>query len=788
MNSCQKVHHQNSKIIGICQQCKQTYLGCKFCFAEVHYMHIDDFLLNDNILLIIESVLEKMEMAKQYLEQKNLQINEQFNSFIQAKYTQLQKIKSHLLNQNLQNLLNLEFLITINQDYILYDILAYLKLSSELFSQQQIENIRQVFVNQFQNVQQEYQIILMFDKSCLLYSIQKYEKALQISSKILKLTQKIYFLNKNILEFNKEIKLKSNSYKWSLECLFGRNLYLIKEYKKSLDFFQKLRNNNTNQQILKESSLYISLNLMQLNKNEDAINYLSMYSKIDSTNLLINLFEAFALERFGKLEFALQKYKLMAQKTNKSFYNLLYGNQFKIKLTGKVLLNCKKFHQAQEIFDKVIEHRNLKEIAQVYKCLTLLNQNELESAMKQSETLIDTNQNSVYGCLLKGIILQMQDKIEDVNAMSKYINQQFPDNGWNYFFQSYVLILDSKFEQAQIFLEKISGEKHKLLFFKVLFLLKLNKIQEAFEIIQQLNKEDQYIALLKEAFLIIKENGQAKIGILQFKRLFEINPQDYMAMHYQGILSHRYVGYCFYLELSYSQAIECFNEAIKLKPDLAESYFYKGESLFRELEFSKALDCYIIASKNEEFNNEQVNFQKGNLNLFLSQFEFALSSYEDSKSIDLASIMKAVIDWYQKKFQEASVEAERKKDRYKQLFFMLGMLYNELGNKQFAQYYQDQFKTMNQLGTYNFHKGNYQNGKVFIKYMERNSQSFEKLSDREYEILKYAAWFLDQQAKEISLCKAQWKCPKFFYQSINIEQNRNINEELLKHFAKYPVI
>ncbi|CAD8213488.1 unnamed protein product [Paramecium octaurelia] len=771
MDSCEKVHHQNSKIIGNCQQCKQTYLSCKLCFAEVHYKHIDDFLLNDNILLIVELVLEKMGKANQYLESKNLQTNEQFNSFIQAKYNQLQKIKSHLVNQNLQNLLNFEFLTTINQECILYDILAYLKLLSELLTEQQIIDIKSVFINQFQDVQQGHQIILMLDKSCLLYSIQKYDKALQLSSTILKLTQKIYFLNNKILEFNRELKLKSNSYKWSLECLFGRNLYIIKEYKKSLDFFQKLRNNKTDIQILKESSLYISLNLMQLNENEGALNYLSKYSKLDSTNLLINLLEGFALERFGKLEFALEKYKLIAQKTNKSFYNLLYG---------KILLSCKKFHQAQEIFDKIIGHENLNEIAQIYKCMTLLNQNELELAMKQSEMLIDTNQNSVYGYLLKGITLQMQDKTEQVNAMSNYINQQFPDNGWNYFFQSYVLTLEFKFEQASILLEKIQGEKHKLRFFKALFLLKLNQIQEAFEIIQQLNKEDQYNALLKEAFLIIKENGQAKIGMLQFKRLFEINSKDYMAMHYQG--------YCYYLELQYIQAIECFDEAIRLKPDLAESYFYKGESLFRVLEFSKALDCYIIASKCDQFNNEQVNFQKGNLYLFLSQFEQAISSYEDVKSIDLASIMKAVIDWYKKKFQEASVEAERKKDKYQNLYFMLGILYTELANRQFAQYHLDKFNNINQIGASNFQKGNYQNGKVFIKYMERNSQSFEKLSDREYKIMKYAAWFLDEHAKDISLCKAQWKFPKFFFEAIIIEQNRNVNEELLKQFAKYPVI
>lgn len=61
------------------------------------------------------------------------------------------------------------------------------------------------------------------------------------------------------------------------------------------------------------------------------------------------------------------------------------------------------------------------------------------------------------------------------------------------------------------------------------------------------------------------------------------------------------------------------------------------------------MDCYINASKCEEFDNEKVNFHKGNIYLFLLKFDKAIIAYEDAKSIDLASIMKAIIDWYKKK-------------------------------------------------------------------------------------------------------------------------------------------
>ncbi|CAD8111279.1 unnamed protein product [Paramecium primaurelia] len=771
MDTCQKVHHQNNKIIGICQLCKQSYLSCNLCFAEIHYKHNDDFLIIDNILLIVEQVLQKIEMAKQYMAFKNLITNQQFNSFIQTKYTSLQIVKSHLINQNLQKLLTFEFLTTINQDFILQEILNQLILQSQFFNDEQINNIKQIFDNLFQEVQEEHLIILMFDKSCLLYSIQKYEEAFQVYNTLLKLTQKKYFITKNIQDFSQGIILKSTNTKWKLECLFGRNLYIIKEYKKSLDFFKKLSDNNKDQQILKESYIYISLNLIQMNKYEEALNYLSIYNQIDPMNLIINFFQGFALERFGKLELALEKYKLISQKTNDSFYNLLYG---------KILLNCNKFKQANELFEKILQHRNFTEIIQIYKCLILLNESQMELALKQSEMLIDTNKNSVYGYLLKGIILQMQDKTQEVNIISDQIDQYFPNNSWNYFFQSYILTLDNKFEQAQIYLDNIQGVNHDLLFLKALFLLRLNKIQDAFDIIQQLNKEDYYCAVLKEAFFIIKENDQTNIGIQQFKRLFEINPKDYLAMHYQG--------FCFYIELKYDQAIQCFNEAIKINSKLFESYFLKGESLFKKLQFQDALDCYINASKCEEFDNEKVNFHKGNIYLFLLKFDKAIIAYEDAKSIDLASIMKAIIDWYKKKNQEALVEAEKKKDKYKELFFMLGRLYNEFNNKQFTQYHIEQFKKINEEGINNFHKGNYQNGKVFIKYMERNFKSFEQLPDREYEILKYAAWFLDLHTKEINLYKVQWKFPKFFYQSIKIIQNKIINEEQLKYIGKYPVI
>ncbi|CAD8126333.1 unnamed protein product [Paramecium sonneborni] len=768
MDYCLKVHHQNFQIIGICQLCKQDYISCKFCASELHVQHIDDFLLIDNMLLLLHQVINKIENVIQTLKSKKLLKNQQFFTFIQSKQNLLQDIRSQLINQTFKNNISTFQIFTKNiERNILNDILSYLITQYKIFDDiNDVQNIKQIFIDQFQEVSKEYLILLMFDQCHLLNSIQKYKEALQMSQTLIKLTNKKYFLNLNIQEFNESNILKSNYYHQNLECLLGRNLYIIQEYKKSQAFYKKLCFKDQKQQILKECYIYLSLNLFQTEQYKEALDYLSMYSKIDPNNLLITYFEGYALERMNVSEIALEKYKQVALQTKELFYNLIYGKLF--KQLGKNLLKSKSFQQAFEVFDKIITEMNQnKEIVQIYK---------LFMDMCQKELFQKYNKN------LKKLIKYVISQIQLFLIIDGIIYFKV---SYNSIMIGIILCQQNQFEEAYNYIIKIKDVeyiKDNLQSLQVIYLLKMNKISEAFQILSEMQKEDNYNALLQDTFLMIKENDKISIGALQYQKLIDINPKDSMALQFQG--------YCYYFDLKYDQAIECFDRAIALNAKLAYSYFYKeGQSLFRKIEFDQAIEYYQNAGKlSEEFKIQQIEFHKGNLYFFLFQFDKALEAHEKAYTIEISQVMKAIINWLRNKNEEAIQQAEKQKQNFQEISFMLSRLNKEQKNNYYANFYLNEFHKTTPEGTYNFKKKSYQNGQMFIKYMEKNSQIFEKQNDRQYEIMKYAAWFLDQNGYDICFQCLQWNFLQFFYQAINIEQNRKLNQKQLQHMSRYPII
>ncbi|CAD8209151.1 unnamed protein product [Paramecium pentaurelia] len=774
MDSCQKVHHKINGIIGICLRCKDDYLSCKLCFAELHYQHNEDFLLIDNILLLLDQVIQKIDQAKEKLKLNNWQ---QFNTFIKSKYSQLQKIRSQFMNRQISiNLLNVHK--NNIEETTLNEILYQLSEQSQYINEQEIENIKQIFIHQFQKVQMDHLIIQMLDRCRLLCSIQRYKEAHQLSQTLLKLTNKKYFLQQSLQQLN-QITMDI----WSVECLLGRNLYLIKEYNKSIEFFEKLCQSNQNEQILSECYIYLSLNLILTKKYDEALNNLAIYHTLSTNNLFINFFEGFALEKMNDFENAIQKYQELALITKDLLYNLAYG---------KILLQCHHFNQAQEIFETIIQNYKQNEIAQIYKCLTLIKGQQLELALKQSEMLINTRENVIYGYILKGLILKMQKKNQEVTQISNQLILSFPDNRWNHFFQSIILMVDCNFWDAYGYIQKIKDDtyiKENLKYTEVVCLLQINKIPEAFEILKEMQNYNNYNLTLKDSFLVIKQNGMTTFGAIQYQKLFQNNPQDSEAMHFQG--------QCYYIELKYIKALECFNTAISINPKMAKSYYYKGQAHFKSFQFDQSLDCYLKASNlSSQFNNHYVSFHIGNLYFFQLEFEKALEAYNHAILIDcstemgaqrkqITSIMKAMIHWYKKENQTAIEQVDK---NLQETSFMLSRIYQELNHEYQAQFHLKQFKQNNPEGTYNFQKKDYTHGQMFIKYMEKKSQQFEQLNDREYEIIKYAAWFLDQNAYDIDFGGIEWNFLRFFQQTIIVEQNKKMNEEQLKRLVKYPII
>ncbi|CAK68541.1 unnamed protein product (macronuclear) [Paramecium tetraurelia] len=399
MESCQKTHHQNNRIIGICLRCKNNYLSCKSCFAEFHYQHNEDFLLIDNILLVVDQVLQKISQANDQLRSQKLF---EFGTFIKSKYSQLKEIVTKFMNQNNQlNLLLVQMFNNNIQDNTLNEILCQLIVQAQSFSEQELQNINKIFIESFQQVSLDNQIREMLDRCFLLCSIQKYPEAHKLSQALIKLTSKKQFLKTQLSQLNNI----PNQEIWSLECLFGRNLYLLKKYNLSIDYFQKLLQQDQNEHILAESYIYLSLNLIQTKKYAEALNELAIYRTLNPQNILINFFEGFALERMNEIHDAISKYQELALTTNDLLYNLAYG---------KILLQAEFYDQAEEIFERIIQSNNQNEIAQIYKCmcafykgLTLLIGKKVEKALKQSEKLIDTKQESVYGYVLKGTKLEI---------------------------------------------------------------------------------------------------------------------------------------------------------------------------------------------------------------------------------------------------------------------------------------------------------------------------------------------------------------------------------------------
>ncbi|CAK68542.1 unnamed protein product (macronuclear) [Paramecium tetraurelia] len=354
-----------------------------------------------------------------------------------------------------------------------------------------------------------------------------------------------------------------------------------------------------------------------------------------------------------------------------------------------------------------------------------------------------------------------------------------------------ILIQDSDFWEANGYLQKIKDDKYikeNLKRIQVRSLLQLKKVPEAFGILNEIQFCQGYDNMLNDTFYMLKKIGMTFPGAIQFHRLYEKNNKDSEAMHFEG--------QCYYNDLNYDKALQCFDKAIDANPKSAKSFYYKGQILFRTFQFEQALECYLQAGKiSSKYNNHYISFHIGNLYLLLFKFEKAQEAYnlsiEQDSQIEAGAerrqvtlAMKAIIHWYNKDIQSARDLVDT---NLQVSTFMLSRLYQELKYDYQAQHNLTLFK-QNNVDGYNFQKQNYDHGQMFIKYMEKNSQQFEQLDDREYEIMKYAAWVLDYYAYDIEFGYKDWDYSKIFYLTIQNEQNEKITRQQQRRLEKYPII
>ena len=124
-------------------------------------------------------------------------------------------------------------------------------------------------------------------------------------------------------------------------------------------------------------------------------------------------------------------------------------------------------------------------------------------------------------------------------------------------------------------------------------------------------------------------------------------------------------GFGYFLKEEYQFAIEYFNKAIKLKPDLTEAYCNRGNTKYDLGQYSEAIEDFNKAIElNPDFS--EAYYRRGRTKFILNQYEDAIEDYTKAIELDpdnsniyyhrglanrkLKQYIKAILD-YKKAFE-----------------------------------------------------------------------------------------------------------------------------------------
>jgi tetratricopeptide (TPR) repeat protein len=419
----------------------------------------------------------------------------------------------------------------------------------------------------------------------------------------------------NIIEYlvtkgeNPVINNLNDSYKYRLYNYFiGRNYYYLNQFKQALDLVNEALQISPNGT---EAWYHKGVLLANLRKNEEAVEcYDKVIKELDPNHISAWLNKGVALGTLGRYEEEIQCFDKIITKLDPEYISAWYNK-------GTVLRNLARYEEAIACYNEVIK----------------LDPNDVDAWYGKSYAL---------GYLGRyGEVIECYDKIIELD--SKHVGAWYSKG----------LVLDNlgKNEEAIACYDKviqINPENIDAWLSKGISLGKMDKFDEStkcYDKVIQINPENVDAWYNKGVSLGILH--RYKEAIECYDNIIKLHPNDDLAWYgkldcYEEVTKmldprniDAWYGKCVVLGYlsRYEEAIECYNEVIKLDPKHVDAWHNKGVTLENLDKFEEAIKCYEKI-KVLDPNNVDAWYNIGHAYFYLDKYEEAIEYFDKALAID----------------------------------------------------------------------------------------------------------------------------------------------------------
>ncbi|CAK89352.1 unnamed protein product (macronuclear) [Paramecium tetraurelia] len=336
------------------------------------------------------------------------------------------------------------------------------------------------------------------------------------------------------------------------EALFGKAecLRVTQKFNLAIEFYQKVQSiNQSNPQV------YIQQGLEQLIFQESAYD---IY-----INSRVQLFVTIKLQKQNKTDF-------------KSIY-----------LKGYCLQAISNFKQARECFNQIIQAGSDEIYTLLAKSMLLTQQLELDKATQiLDEILVNSPFNYNALCVKIECLISLENYQEALITCETMI-QRYPKDIRVFFYKGALLTQLQDFAEANKLVEELKEIDETLWmiqFFKALFLLQEDKIDQSLELfdsIMAINPQNVSVLKQKVLALILNQNDPEQTTKF-YDELYSKQQFDQLPL----ILK----GECLFLSKKFEEAISTFNIILSQDPDFCQMQILKVQCLMELKKYQEVMD------------------------------------------------------------------------------------------------------------------------------------------------------------------------------------------------------
>ncbi|CAK87292.1 unnamed protein product (macronuclear) [Paramecium tetraurelia] len=181
---------------------------------------------------------------------------------------------------------------------------------------------------------------------------------------------------------------------------------------------------------------------------------------------------------------------------------------------------------------------------------------------------------------------------------------------------------------------KEKNEGKQVVLYSGLFLIKLKKTAETLKEKENHLKDSSYLAQLYQILGDqLFDQDMYKEAIILFDDSLNYDCNQSQVYNLKGKFVNFLVGMALRNLNHYQEALECFDQAIKINSSYSDALNNKGNALFNMCHYQAALQCYDQAIRINS-NDSDACYNKGNTLFILNRYQDAIESYDQAIKIN----------------------------------------------------------------------------------------------------------------------------------------------------------